>query len=60
MEHERKYLTPKQAAEYLCMSVGHLGQLRYMHAGPAYSKPTPKTVLYSIDDLDAWVDSTKQ
>lgn len=55
---ETEYLNPEQAGEYLHMTVGHLAQLRYRGEGPRYRKPTAKTVLYRLSDLNEWLDAS--
>ncbi|MCC6912750.1 MAG: helix-turn-helix domain-containing protein [Rhodospirillaceae bacterium] len=49
----RKYLTTKQAAEYLGLSPRTLERMRREGGGPVYRKHG-RHVLYHIDDLDAW------
>ncbi|EXL09793.1 helix-turn-helix transcriptional regulator [Aquamicrobium defluvii] len=44
----------KQAAEYIGVSKSLLDKLRCYGGGPAYAK-LGATVIYSTDDLDAWV-----
>jgi predicted DNA-binding transcriptional regulator AlpA len=36
-----------------------LDHLRKARKGPAYRKPTPRTVVYRESDVVAWVESTK-
>jgi len=47
-----------QAAEYLGLSKSYLDKARCMGTGPAYAK-LGATVIYSTDDLDAWVRSNR-
>jgi predicted DNA-binding transcriptional regulator AlpA len=55
-----RYLTPDQVIAMLPgLSRGQLAQLRYRGAGPAYRKPTPKTVLYVESEVIEWVEGTK-
>lgn len=53
------YLTPDQVIERLPgLSRGSLAQMRFNGRGPAYRKPTPKTVLYVESEVIEWVEST--
>lgn len=47
-------LRVKQAADYVGVSKSLLDKLRCYGGGPAYAK-LGATVIYSTDDLDAWV-----
>ena len=49
-----KFLRPRQAARYLAISESSLNKLRVFGGGPAYSK-RGRSIIYSVDDLDAWV-----
>lgn len=37
-----------------------LAQLRYEGKGPAFYKPTPRTVLYKRSEINAWIEQTRQ
>jgi len=52
-QNARKYLTTKQAAEYLGLSPRTLERMRRNGGGPVYRKHG-RHVLYHINDLDAW------
>lgn len=53
------YLTPDQVIEMVPgISRGQLAQLRFNGKGPAYRKPTPKTVVYVESEIIEWVEST--
>ncbi|MET4702763.1 hypothetical protein [Frigoribacterium sp. UYMn621] len=53
------YLTPDQVILMLPgISRGQLAQLRFAGKGPAYRKPTPKTVLYVQAEVISWVEGT--
>jgi hypothetical protein len=48
------YLTPDQVVLMLPdLSRGMLAQMRFRGVGPAYRKPSPKTVLYVKDEVVA-------
>lgn len=47
-----------QAAQYVGLSKSFLDKARCNGDGPAYSK-LGSTVIYSTDDLDAWVAAKK-
>lgn len=54
------WLSPDQVAELLKgMTVGRLSSLRKRGLGPAYHKPSAKTVLYAATDVDAWVQRSR-
>lgn len=60
MEETSGCMTSKQAAEYLHISENHLRQLRFHHKGPYYSKPSPRTIIYTKEDIDAWLAESRQ
>ncbi|MCH9276409.1 hypothetical protein JS533_009040 [Bifidobacterium amazonense] len=53
-------MTVEETSVYVPMSVGQLGQLRYIGRGPKFIKPSPKTVLYRKGDVDDWLASCVQ
>lgn len=53
-----QWLRTRQAALYLNLSSRTLEKLRSSGGGPAYRK-VGGTVLYRMDELDAWVDSRR-
>lgn len=56
VDAEAVWLSPQQVAERVPgMTVANLQELRKRGKGPAYSKPTLKTVVYAQADVDAWV-----
>jgi predicted DNA-binding transcriptional regulator AlpA len=48
-----------QAAEYVGLSKSFLDKARCIGTGPAFSK-LGATVIYSTDDLDAWVAANRR
>jgi excisionase family DNA binding protein len=52
----RILMTPKQAAEYLQLSMSTLAKMRMRGDGPPYNKTGPKAVRYRIAELDAWLE----
>ncbi len=50
----RRYLTPKEAADYLGIGLSTLGIHRMNGTGPAYVK-WATNIRYSIEDLDNWM-----
>jgi hypothetical protein len=41
------------------MTTGQLAQLRYKgNSGLKFYKPTAKTVLYSLEDVERWIESS--
>ncbi len=55
------WLSPAQVCERIPgLTVGHLTDLRKRRKGPAFFKPTLKTVLYDVADVDAWVRASRE
>ena len=53
---QRRYLSPAQVCEVVPgLTERRLEYLRGKGQGPRYSKPTPKTVIYVLADVEAWV-----
>jgi hypothetical protein len=54
---EKYRLTEAQAAEHLGRKATTLAQWRHRRQGPRFFRPTDGTskVLYSLEDLEAWV-----
>ncbi len=48
-----------QAAEYVGLSKSYLDKARCFGTGPAFAK-LGATVIYSTDDLDAWVAANRR
>lgn len=55
----RALLTTDEAAEYIGVSKGRLAQWRSDGVGPAYLKPSAKSVQYRVADIDEWRDATR-
>ncbi|MGK0715028.1 helix-turn-helix transcriptional regulator [Leucobacter sp. W1153] len=54
-----QYRSPEDIAEMIPgMTTAKLAQLRFRGEGPRYYKPTQKTVVYDVDDVAAWMEST--
>lgn len=51
-------LRVRQAAEYVGLSKSYLDKARCFGTGPAFAK-LGTTVIYSTDDLDAWVAANR-
>lgn len=58
MQNKTALFTEKQAAEYLGLAVATLQQRRHKGRMPRYFK-IGKTVRYSIEDLDAFLESCR-
>jgi hypothetical protein len=56
---QQRYFRPKEAAEYLRISIAQLERWRLDGVGPAYSKPF-KAIIYDRADLDEWIASNKR
>lgn len=59
MMNIKKYLSPKEAAEYTGISKSQLAKLRYEGSGSRYIRigesATKAIIRYRIDDLDEWL-----
>jgi predicted DNA-binding transcriptional regulator AlpA len=53
--HPQQRLRTPEAATYVGLSPSTLQKLRLTGNGPAYHKAGPKIVVYSVEDLDAWL-----
>jgi hypothetical protein len=51
---EEKFLSTREAADYLKVSTGTLENWRYAGDGPKFSKPKG-TVYYALSDLQEWI-----
>lgn len=51
------YLTPKQAAAYLNLSVKTLEKWRHEGKGPSFKRFGNRKIMYSVDDLQSYADS---
>ena len=51
----KRYYTTEEAAAYLNLAVGTLGNMRTQNRGPKFYKPEGGKPMYDRDDLDAWV-----
>lgn len=57
---DREILTPAQLADELCVTTGHLAQLRFTGQGPRFMKLSPCAVRYRKTDVEEWLnDRTK-
>jgi len=54
-----RYLSTKQAAEYVGLSPCTLNRMRVTGEGPRYAK-AGRRVVYDRADLDAWIDARKR
>jgi len=56
---DAEYITPVQVTEVVPgLTVQLLARLRFTGDGPAYRKPTPRTVLYKRSEVLAWVEAS--
>lgn len=54
-----QYRSQEDIAEMIPgMTTAKLAQLRFRGEGPRYYKPTPKTVVYKLEDVEEWMEST--
>lgn len=56
----KTFINDKQLCELLPgMIKGQLAQMRYKgDSGLKFYKPTPKTVLYSLEDVEEWLEQS--
>jgi hypothetical protein len=50
------YVTSEEAARLLGLNPKTLANWRSAGDGPRFYRPSPKLVLYSIEDLNAWIE----
>ncbi|MFJ2542749.1 helix-turn-helix transcriptional regulator [Microbacterium sp. NPDC087589] len=56
-----KYITPDQVCDLIPgMTKGNLAALRFNGKGPAFFKPTPRTVVYRERDVVDWLEASRQ
>lgn len=51
-------LDQNEAPVYCDLPKGHMAQLRYTGKGPRFYKPTARTVIYKVGDLDDWINAS--
>lgn len=54
----KPFMTIKETAAYLDLSVAYMYQLTWRNAIPYY-KPTGKKVYFDVDEINAWVKSNR-
>ena len=52
-----RHLRTPEAARYLGVSLSFLNHARLRGSGPTYKKLSPKLIVYSLEDLQAWANS---
>lgn len=53
------WMSPAQVCEHIPgMTEKVLANLRGKGQGPRYAKPSPKTVVYALADVDVWVTAS--
>lgn len=53
-ENDEIFLTPKEAAAYLRVSVSYINKLRVYGGGPKFLRLGKRKILYRKSDLDLW------
>jgi predicted DNA-binding transcriptional regulator AlpA len=53
--HASPWLTPEEAAAYLCLKRRGLEDMRTRGTGPKFHKVNDRVVRYHVRDLDAWL-----
>lgn len=56
---ERKAMTEKDTAAYMCVSEKTLQKWRWQGCGPAFLK-VGRLIRYRLEDVDAYLDSCKR
>jgi hypothetical protein len=59
-KHASPWMTPKDAATYLCLTKRGLEDMRAQSIGPRYHKVGARLVRYHRADLDCWLLSDGQ
>ena len=54
------WLTPKDAADHLGVSVGWLSKLRVVGDGPVFSKLGRRAIRYRLTELDRWAQERER
>ncbi|MBF0562722.1 MAG: helix-turn-helix domain-containing protein [Alphaproteobacteria bacterium] len=60
IQYNKHYVRTVEAAAYCGLSKSSLEKLRLTGGGPAYSKAGARIVVYSVEDLDAWIGSQRR
>ena len=55
---EKKFLTTKEAAEYLGLKIGYLYKMTSRHEIPYYS-PGGKRMFFKLSELDRWIEKSR-
>jgi len=59
---KREFIRAAQAAKIIGVSTGTLAAWRFRNMGPTYYKLVKGksgTIVYTLDDIDAWLDSCR-
>ena len=56
----KRYLRPAEAAAYTGVAASTLAKRRLRGDPPTYLKIATNTVVYAIEDLDAWLQSCRR
>lgn len=56
----KRYLRPVEAAAYTGVAASTLAKRRLRGDPPTYLKIATNTVVYAIEDLDAWLQSCRR
>jgi hypothetical protein len=49
------WVTPRQAAQRFSISAQVLARMRYRRKGPPFTRVSYKTLLYRVQDVEAWL-----
>lgn len=58
--HPKKFISSKEAAEYLGIKPQTLATLRWANKGPKYYRIGDRTIRYRIDDLNDYAGEAAQ
>ena len=55
----KKWISPREVEKVYSIPVGSLANRRCLGLPPAYVKCGSKKILYSVEDLEKWLESQK-
>ena len=58
LDEKTRYLTPREVEKVFGLTAKWLANLRFYKRGPAYLKVGSKKILYSVDDVESWLQTS--
>ena len=58
--NQPRYLTTQQAADYLCLKSTTLHQWRWAGKGPKFTRLGTRTIRYTYQDLQDWIENSNR